>query len=165
MNEPVNKIYECSGDFLAIRDQLKRNGKKVVFTNGCFDIIHRGHCKYLFDARQLGDYLVVGLNSDDSVRRIKGSRRPINSLDNRAYILASLYFVDAVVPFDENTPSELIETIRPDILVKGADYEISEIVGAEQMKQWDGKVVRIPIVEGYSTSEIIEKIIEMNERK
>ena len=164
MDSPESKIYHRSEDFLGVRDELRKDGRTIVFTNGCFDIIHRGHCEYLFEAQQLGDFLVVGLNSDDSVRRLKGQRRPINSFDDRAYILSSFYFVDAVVLFDEDTPLKLIEKIRPDILVKGEDYEISEIVGAEQVEQWGGKVVRIPIVDGYSTSGIIEKIIEINER-
>ena len=157
MDHPEEKIFSSASDFLPTRRGLRDSGRVLVFTNGCFDLLHRGHCEYLFSARCLGDYLVVGLNTDDSVRRLKGSGRPLQPLEDRAYILASLFFVDGVIPFDEDTPLELIRAIKPDILVKGADYELSQIVGAEDVVSWGGKVERIPLVRGRSTSAIIEK--------
>ena len=127
--------------------------QKIVFTNGCFDILHVGHVKYLEIARQFGDILIVGLNSDDSIRRLKGASRPINTLEDRAYILASLESVSFVVPFSEDTPLALIEAIRPDVLVKGADYEGKEVVGSQIAKE----VRLVQFVEGKSTTHIIEK--------
>ena len=137
---------------------MQSAGKKVVFTNGCFDILHLGHIDYLEKARSLGDALIVGLNSDDSVRRLKGSERPVNSEHARARLLAALSFVDAVCLFKEDTPGELIETILPDILVKGGDYTIETIVGAETVIQNGGKVETITLVDGFSTTGIIEKL-------
>ena len=128
--------------------------QKIVFTNGCFDILHVGHVKYLEIARQFGDILIVGLNSDDSIRRLKGASRPINTLEDRAYILASLESVSFVVPFSEDTPLALIEAIRPDVLVKGADYEGKEVVGSQIAKE----VRLVQFVEGKSTTHIIEKV-------
>ncbi|TKX32077.1 D-glycero-beta-D-manno-heptose-7-phosphate kinase [Campylobacter estrildidarum] len=133
---------------------LNDKNKKIVFTNGCFDIVHFGHIQYLQKAKRLGDILIVGLNSDASVRRLKGSERPINSEFQRACMLAAFYFVDFVVIFDEDTPLELISTIKPDILVKGADYEGKEVVGANLIS----RVELIEFEEGFSTSKIIEKI-------
>ena len=158
MDSPEGKIYRNVDDLKVVLSRLREQGKKIVFTNGCFDIVHRGHCEYLYKARQLGDFLVVGVNSNKSVRGLKGVGRPIIDLEGRMYVLACFYFVDAVIPFDEPTPIKLILAIRPDILVKGADYEIDEIVGAKEVMGWGGKVERIPLVEGYSTSEIINKI-------
>lgn len=133
--------------------------KKVVFTNGCFDILHRGHVDYLQSARSLGDYLVVGLNTDDSVKRLgKGEDRPINSQDARAAVLSGLACVDAVVLFNEDTPMELIQVIRPDVLVKGGDYKIDSVVGADFVMSLGGKVEIIPLTEGFSTSKTLEKI-------
>ncbi len=132
--------------------------KKIVFTNGCFDVIHLGHIEYLAKSRALGNILVVGLNSDESVRRLKGSHRPVNTEDARATILSALYFVDAVIVFGEDTPAEIIELIRPDILVKGKDYEGKEIVGSETVKSYGGEVVMIDLTKGYSSTHIIEKI-------
>ena len=143
---------------MSVREKIKSAGNKLVFTNGCFDILHRGHCEYLFQARQLGDFLVIGINTDSSVQRLKGHSRPINSLEHRAYTLASLYFVDAIIPFAESTPLVLIKLLRPEFLVKGADYQLSEIVGAEEMKKWGGNVIRLPLVPGISTSSIISRI-------
>lgn len=133
---------------------LKNSQKKVVFTNGCFDILHFGHIKYLEKARNLGDLLVIGLNSDSSVQRLKGKSRPINSAFQRACLLASLYFVDFVVIFEEDTPFELIKALKPDILVKGKDYEGKKVVGAELVKE----VHLIDFEQGFSTSSIIERI-------
>lgn len=135
-------------------------GKKVVFTNGCFDILHRGHLEYLQAAADLGDILIVGLNSDASVKRLKGEKRPINNQNDRAFALASLVFVDAVIIFDEDTPLELIQRVKPNVLVKGGDYSIGNIVGADFVKNIGGEVQVIPFVDGYSTTQIIEKMKE-----
>ncbi len=137
---------------------LKERGKKVVFTNGCFDILHSGHVKYLSEARKLGNALVVGLNTDRSVRVLKGETRPINQESDRARVLAALGFVDFVTFFDEETPLELINEVIPDILVKGADYKPEEIVGFDTVTQNGGKVMTIALVEGKSTTKTIEKI-------
>lgn len=136
----------------------RRKGQKVVFTNGCFDILHAGHVEYLRRARELGDCLIVGLNSDASVRRLKGPRRPVNTVSDRALVLANLYSVDYVVVFDEDTPEGLIRAIRPDVLVKGADWPEEKIVGASFVRSYGGRVVRLPLLEGRSTSEIIRRI-------
>lgn len=133
---------------------LKKNGKKIVFTNGCFDILHIGHIRLLEKAKSLGDILIVGLNSDASVKKIKGKNRPIIKEFERAEILAAISFVDFIVKFSQHTPLELIKKIRPDILVKGADWENGKIVGSEFAK----KVRRIPLVKGHSTTKIIEKL-------
>ena len=145
------------------RDFFKENAlilhpEKIVFTNGCFDILHFGHVRYLLEAKKLGDILVVGLNSDDSVRRLKGPSRPINGEKERAFVLAALSCVDYVVLFEEDTPENLIKTVRPDVLVKGGDYALDQIVGADFVKQNGGAVTTIPFVEGYSSSQIIEQL-------
>ena len=133
--------------------------KRIVFTNGCFDILHLGHLDYLSKAKDLGDLLMVGLNSDQSVKKLgKGVNRPIQDENSRALILASLHFVDAVVLFDEETPYKLIKTVQPDVLVKGSDYRPEEIVGYEIVKNKGGEVVTIDFLPGYSTSLIEEKI-------
>ena len=137
-----------------ISKRLKSQKKRIIFTNGCFDILHRGHASYLQEAKELGDILIVGLNSDESIRVLKGSSRPINMLEDRAFLLASLESVDFVVPFTQETPYELIKKVLPDILVKGADYEGKEVVGSDIAK----KVKLIKFVDGKSTSKIIEKI-------
>lgn len=134
------------------------NDMKVVFTNGCFDILHRGHVEYLAKAADLGDILVVGLNTDASVRRLKGEGRPVNNQEARALVLASLSFVDAVVLFDDDTPYNLIKTLRPDVLVKGADYQPEAIVGYDIVTSYGGTVTTIPLVEGYSTTNFIERL-------
>ncbi len=143
----------------SIRERLKRQGKKVVFTNGCFDLIHAGHAIYLDAARRLGDFLVVGLNLDLSVQRLKGKGRPILKFRERALLLSYLIPVDLVVGFGDDTPIRLIKRIRPDILVKGADYKISEIVGAREVRSWGGKVKTIPLTRGKSTSRIIDNLL------
>jgi rfaE bifunctional protein nucleotidyltransferase chain/domain len=130
---------------------------QVVFTNGCFDIVHLGHIDYLSRARDLGDLLMIGLNTDSSVSRIKGPTRPINNEIARANILASLNFVDAIVLFDEETPYKLINEVKPDILVKGSDYKPEDIVGYDIVKKSGGRIETIDFLEGYSTSLIIEK--------
>ena len=136
----------------------KPEGRKVVFTNGCFDILHRGHAIYLAQARELGDLLVVGLNTDASVRRLKGPSRPVNNEGDRAFLIASLACVDFVIPFDEDTPAELIRRVQPDVLVKGGDYTLDNIVGADFVLQNGGTVTTIPFVDGYSTSLTLQKI-------
>lgn len=138
--------------------KIKERHKKIVFTNGCFDILHAGHVDYLRKAKMLGDYLVIGINSDASVKRLKGSERPVNNLADRMAVLSSLEVVDYVIPFEEDTPLELIKAISPDILVKGGDYQIGDIVGADFITGYGGKVMTIPYVEGKSTTEIINKV-------
>ena len=133
-------------------------GLKVVFTNGCFDILHRGHVEYLSKAADMGDVLVVGLNTDASVKRLKGEGRPINNEEARALVLASLSFVDAVVLFDEDTPYQLIKTVRPDVLVKGADYQPEKIVGYDIVTSYGGTVATVPLVDGFSTTSVIAKL-------
>jgi len=152
-------------DNILTKDQLvdqskkwKETGKKVVFTNGCFDILHRGHLQILTTSASFGDVLVVGINTDASVKRLKGPLRPVNDEAFRSIMLASLRYVDAVVLFDEPTPLSLIEAIMPDVLVKGGDYTVNQIVGAEEVLQNGGKVEIVPIVKGYSTTKLIESI-------
>ena len=135
--------------------------KKVVFTNGCFDILHKGHLQLLTEAAALGDYLIVGVNADLSVRKLKGEHRPVNDENFRALMLASLSIVDAVIVFPEDTPLELISAILPDIIVKGGDYDVKQVVGAEIVLKNGGDVVIVPLVEGYSTTGIIAKIREL----
>lgn len=141
-----------------IVQQWKMLSKKIVFTNGCFDIIHRGHNTYLLEAASLGNKLIVAVNTDASVRGLKGSNRPVIDEYARAFNLACHTFVDAVILFDEATPLHLIETIQPDILVKGGDYSIEQIVGAKETLKRGGQVEIIPFIEGYSTTAIIDKI-------
>ncbi len=131
---------------------------KVVFTNGCFDILHRGHVELLRFAKGLGDVLVVGLNTDDSVRRLKGQERPINPLPDRAAVLLAIRWVDFVVPFGEDTPERLIRELRPDVLVKGGDYRLEDIVGAEFVTSYGGEVRIFPYLEGYSTTSIVRRL-------
>ena len=138
----------------------KRNGRRVVFTNGCFDLLHPGHVRSLELARELGDVLIVGLNSDASVRQLKGEGRPVISERERAEILAALESVDAVVIFDAPTPREVIARLLPDVLVKGSDWPGDQIVGREEVEAAGGRVVSIPVVPGYSTSAILQKIRE-----
>ena len=133
-------------------------GKTFAFTNGCFDILHPGHLYSLAETAKEADYLIVGLNSDASVKRLKGPDRPINSTESRAIVMANLVLVDAVIVFEEDTPLELISTLLPDVLVKGGDYSIDTIVGAKEVIANGGKVIINPIVEGFSTTNIIEKI-------
>ena len=143
-----------------IIDKWRIDQKTIVFTNGCFDIIHRGHIEYLRKAKLLGDVLVVGLNSDASVKRIKGKPRPYQVEQDRAAILDAMEMVDLVVIFDEDTPLNLICELKPDILVKGGDYESNSIVGAKEVESWGGSVNTIPFLKGYGTSKLIKKILE-----
>lgn len=156
----MNSKIVSQKEAVLIRERLKRKKKKIVFTNGCFDILHSGHAIYLDHARQMGDFLIVGLNKDQSVKRLKGNNRPIMSFNERALLLAYLVPVDLVVGFNDDTPLNLIRKIRPDILVKGADYKISEIVGAKEVLESGGQVKQIPLVKGRSTSDIIAKLLE-----
>lgn len=132
--------------------------KKVVFTNGCFDLLHPGHVQYLEDAKALGNILVVGLNADASISRLKGDSRPINGLQDRAHMLMGLKAVDLVVSFAEDTPLNLIQTLLPDVLVKGGDYEPDDIVGAKEVREHGGEVIVVPFLEGYSSSNLISRI-------
>jgi D-beta-D-heptose 7-phosphate kinase/D-beta-D-heptose 1-phosphate adenosyltransferase len=140
--------------------ELRSQGKKLVFTNGCFDILHPGHIRYLRSSKALGDFLIVGLNSDHSVRAIKGPPRPIMTEKERAELLCALPFVDAVIIFEEEDPLRLIEDIVPDVLVKGGDWKEDQIVGGVFVKSRGGKVVRIPYIKGYSSSSIIKRIMD-----
>ena len=153
-----HKKIKSSKQLVKIRSQLKKEGKKVVFTNGCFDLLHRGHIECLRKARSLGDVLMVGLNSDSSVRKIKGEKRPILSQNDRAEILASLEMVDYVLIFNEETPYKVIARLVPDILVKGADYRKDEIVGKDIVESSGGRVIRVKQVAGRSVRDIIRKI-------
>lgn len=145
-------------DLKGLCEQWRNQNLKIVFTNGCFDIIHEGHVRYLTEAKSLGDKLVVGINSDDSVKRLKGPNRPINKALSRAVVMAGLMSVDAVVIFEEDTPSALISTLLPDVLVKGGDWKTEEIVGSDIVMKHGGKVFSLAFHEGYSTTLIEQKI-------
>lgn len=145
-------------EYLKIIEEKKKEGKKIVFTNGCFDIIHAGHVDYLEKAKLLGDFLVVGLNSDKSVKRLKGEGRPVNSQEERKKVLSALKPVDLVIIFDEDTPERLIKEIKPDVLVKGGDWKIENIVGADFVKSYGGEVYTIEFVYNTSTTKIINKV-------
>lgn len=146
-------------EIILLRTRFSKSGKKVVFTNGCFDILHIGHVRYLNRARSMGDALIVGLNSDSSVRQIKGDPRPVMPESERAEVLAALACVDYVFIFSDLTPQRIIDAIVPDVLVKGADWDIRDIVGRDTVEKAGGVVVNIPLVEGASTSEIIRTIL------
>jgi D-glycero-beta-D-manno-heptose 1-phosphate adenylyltransferase len=156
----LENIYKASDD-LSFIDGLKAENKKIVFTNGVFDIIHRGHVEYLTEAKSLGDILIVGLNSDSSVRTIKGDKRPIVAEENRAYVLSNLKPVDYVVIFNEDNPYSLIKKLIPTYLVKGADWSEDNIIGADIVKENGGEVKRIKFVENNSSTNIIERIIQL----
>lgn len=156
------KIHNSVDSFRMELNRLKFFNKKIVFTNGCFDILHRGHVDYLMKAAALGDYLIIGLNTDRSVKENKGSKRPINDEQSRALLLASLRFVDTVIYFDSNTPAELIREIIPDVLVKGADYKPEEIAGYDTVVSHGGNVQTIDLLPGYSTSGIEKRILDLN---
>jgi len=156
--EPLHPAVLTLEEIILRFGKEKRNGKRVVFTNGCFDLLHPGHIECLETARALGDVLIVGINSDESVRTLKGPGRPVIPAEERAEILASLECVDAVLVFEELTPQRVITALLPDILVKGGDWPGNQIVGREEVEAAGGKVVRVEMVEGYSTSEILRKI-------
>lgn len=145
-------------DFRPLRETIRNGRGTLVFTNGCFDIIHRGHIAYLSEAASLGSMLIIGLNTDSSVRRLKGPQRPLQDQETRAMVLASLRFVDYVIYFDEDTPMKLISEIQPDILVKGGDYVPDEIVGYDVVTSYGGKVMVLPYLDGFSTTGILSRI-------
>lgn len=153
-----SKIFENAPDFLPVLKQWRQSGDSVVFTNGCFDLVHRGHIDSLAKAAEFGDRLIVGLNSDASVRLLKGENRPLVDQQSRAVLLASMLMVDAVILFDEETPYNLIKSLLPDVLVKGNEYKLEEIAGYDIVLASGGKVERIELTEGFSTSDIIRKI-------
>lgn len=153
------KIFRHTQAFLPTLHQWQHAGLKTVFTNGCFDILHRGHIDYLAQAADLADKLIIGLNTDQSVSRLKGSHRPLQDQMSRAHVMAALSFVDAVVLFDEDTPYDLIKSVVPNILVKGADYKPEDIVGYDIVTQAGGQIQTIEFVPGYSTSAIEAKIL------
>jgi len=159
----INKLKTWS-QTQTIRRQAKAAGRKVAFTNGVFDILHRGHVEYLQKARELGDLLIIGLNSDSSVRRIKGPQRPLCSQEDRAVVLSALACVDHIVLFDEDTPQKLIEALLPDIIVKRADYSVEQIVGADVVLKNGGQVLPIALTPGKSTSGLIKKILDSNSK-
>jgi rfaE bifunctional protein nucleotidyltransferase chain/domain len=150
----------CREELIRERERMRREGKQLVFTNGCFDLLHPGHVRYLNQARSLGDALVVALNSDQSVRALKGEGRPILTQQERAEVMAALEAVDYVTIFDEETPRELIAALLPDVLVKGGDWSVEKIVGREEVEADGGKVLSLPYVEGSSTSDILERILK-----
>jgi len=147
-------------EMMAIRSELRHHGQRVVFTNGIFDLLHRGHVEYLQKARAMGDILVVGINTDASVKRLKGEARPLVPLEDRAFILTALECVDYVLPFAEDTPEKVIGALLPDVLVKGADYKLEEIVGHDVVQASGGRVERIPLTSGRATSDLISRILE-----
>lgn len=165
--DEINKNLNGKGNLLAISDKnkaleiinkAKDRGERIIMTNGCFDIIHTGHVRYLSRAKSLGNFLVIAVNDDDSVKRLKGSDRPINSLENRVTVLSALASVNLIVPFGEDTPEKLIRFLKPDTLVKGGDYKEEQIAGAKSVRKSGGDVIIIPLEEGYSTSRILEKM-------
>lgn len=164
-----DKIYSKIYSLEELKKKIvlwNKENKKIVFTNGCFDLIHQGHIDYLAKARDLGDILIIGLNTDSSVSRIKGSHRPIQDEKSRAIILGAMQFVDAIIYFDTPTPYDLIDAIQPDVLVKGADYKAEDIVGYDIVMAKNGSVETLTFLDGYSTSGIEKKIIdEYNARK
>lgn len=152
-----NKI-KTSEELAFLCHSWRVTGRQIVFTNGCFDILHRGHLQYLAEAKAQGNKLVVGVNSDASVKRLKGNDRPIHGEEDRLFQLASLLVVDAVILFEEDTPKQLIELVKPDVLAKGGDYQVENIVGADFVIQSGGRVAILPFVAGHSTTGIVEKL-------
>ena len=147
-------------ELITVRQEARRQGHKVVFTNGCFDLLHRGHVEYLSQAKKLGDILVVGLNSDRSVQKLKGQGRPLTPQEDRARVLIALEMVDYACIFEEETPARLIQAVVPDVLVKGSDYKLNQIVGRDTVEEAGGEVVSVPLVEGFSTRVLIQKILQ-----
>ena len=157
LNKLKAKIFNIK-DLSKIINEWRLNGNKIVFTNGCFDLIHLGHLEILARSADLGDKLIVGINSDMSIKKIKGNSRPIIEEDSRAKQLAAIEFIDAVVLFNEDTPYDLINILKPDVLTKGGDYKKNDIVGNQLINKEQGEVVIIPLTQGYSTTSILEKI-------
>lgn len=153
-----NKLFKESNELASKLAFWRFKGLRIVFTNGCFDVLHAGHIKYLSKAANLGDVLIIGLNTNSSVKRLKGESRPINDEIARAMVLGACFFVNAIVLFDEDTPYELIKFIQPDVLVKGSDYKPESIVGYDIVKNKGGEVVTIDFLEGYSSTSIINKM-------
>ena len=157
--ERIESKIICEKDLSNIILKWREENQKIVFTNGCFDLLHLGHVDYLAKAKDLGDRLIIGVNTDSSVKRLKGEKRPLQDENSRLHILAALHSVDAVVLFDQDTPYELIKKIQPDILVKGADYKIENIVGYDIVTSRGGSVKTIEFIEGYSTTKIEQRIL------
>ena len=157
------KIFD-RGSLVKERARLRDAGQCLVFTNGCFDLLHPGHVRYLAEARALGDALIVAINSDASVRRLKGPGRPVLTEDERAEVIAALGAVDFVTIFDEETPRELIAELLPDVLVKGGDWPVAEIVGREEVEAGGGRVLALPYLEGSSTSDLIDRILRLQKK-
>jgi len=157
LNKLKSKILNIN-DLSKIINEWRLNGDKIVFTNGCFDLIHLGHLEILARSADLGDKLIVGINSDESIKKIKGNSRPIIEEDSRAKQLAAIEFIDAVILFNEDTPYNLINILKPDVLTKGGDYKKNDIVGNQLINKEKGEVVIIPLTQGYSTTSILEKI-------
>lgn len=157
--ERIERKIICEKDLNNLILKWREENQKIVFTNGCFDLLHLGHVDYLAKAKDLGDRLIIGVNTDSSVKRLKGKNRPLQDENSRLHILAALHSVDAVVLFDEDTPYELIKKIQPDILVKGADYKIENIVGYDIVTSRGGSVKTIEFIEGYSTTKIEQRIL------
>lgn len=164
MHEHCRKIMTWD-QARSLVESAHRDGRRAVFTNGCFDLLHVGHLRYLTDARSLGDMLIVGLNSDRSVREIKGATRPITPVDQRAEVLSGLSVVDAVVVFDQPDPLKLIAHLQPDVLVKGGDWPIDRIIGRDVVEVRGGRVLTIPLTPGVSTTEIIQRILSLNPQR
>ncbi len=161
MHTVSSKIFRNAFDLAKIVKKRKKGGEKIVFTNGCFDLIHTGHTRYLEQARMAGDCLIIGVNSDRSVVALKGDKRPIVALEERMEVLAGLYFVDYLITFDEVDPYDLIRIIRPSVLVKGGDWPLEKIIGKDIVEADGGSVFTIPEIPGQSTSGIINRIIEL----
>lgn len=157
LNNIKNKFFTL--EELAVQSQnWKNDGEKIVFTNGCFDVVHKGHVEVLARTSDLGDKLIIGLNSDVSISNIKGPSRPIIDEDSRKLLLAAFSFIDAIVLFDEETPYNLINTLKPDVLAKGGDYKIKDIVGADIVKAYGGHIITVPLTPNFSSSNIIDRI-------
>jgi len=156
----MGKVFSLS-ELIEVRLRWKANRKKVVFTNGVFDILHRGHVEYLAAAKSMGDELIVGINSDASVKKIKGPRRPVVDQNDRAYLVSQLVPVDAVCIFEQETPYDTISALIPDVLVKGADWKVEDVVGKDVVERSGGKVLTIPFVPRHSTTLVIERIKEL----
>ena len=152
MTNPTAKIYTTVSEL-----KSRKLPRKLVFTNGCFDILHQGHLYYLEASRSMGEFLVVGLNSDSSVRRLKGQSRPVNTWSERALALSQMDFIDLIVKFGEDTPIKLIKFLKPDVVTKGGDYSLNEMIGREYVESYGGEVVIVPYISGFSTTEIIHR--------
>jgi len=157
----MKQVYNSTDDVRGLISSLRAGNKKIVFTNGVFDIIHRGHVEYLREAKSMGDVLIVGMNSDSSVKAIKGEKKPVVTQENRAFVLGNLKPVDYVLIFDEDNPYNLIKKVMPDVLVKGADWEEDKIIGSDIVKSGGGEVKRVKLVENSSSTNIIERIVQL----